>query len=45
LNGLKSFGKKELICNFDAILSPCTVKWLEENEEEKEVRTERGGGG
>jgi len=36
LNGEKFFGKKEFICEVEAILSACTVKWVEEEEEEEE---------
>ena len=31
----KHFGKKKFVCEVEAILSACTVKWVEEDKEEK----------
>jgi len=38
----KIFGKKEFVCEVEAILSACTVKWVEEEKEDEVGRRNRG---
>jgi len=43
LNGQNFFGKKEFVCEVEAIFSACTVKCVEEEkQEDEEGRRNRG---